>query len=128
MEDMADSESSPSGTRTLNQNTIHRLLSDEQRRHVLSCLTDHGSMALPDLADEVAAREHDASLPQVPDDAVLTTYLTLYHTHIPKLAEADVVRYDQDQDLVALGEHADRLRAYSSSAYNRSQPPFYLPR
>jgi hypothetical protein len=99
---MLNTESETTDTDSLDQSTVHDLLSSERRRHVLSCLADHGRMALPDLADEIADREHDAPLSQVPEDAVLTTYLSLYHTHVPKLTEAAVVSYDQDRDIVAL--------------------------
>jgi len=99
---MSDLESALPDARRFDESTLHDLLSSERRRCALGCLAEHGSMALPDLADEVAAREHDATLPQVPEDAVLTTYLSLYHTHVPRLAEAAVVSYDQDRDVVAL--------------------------
>lgn len=100
----------------LDRSTLHDLLTSERRRHVLSCLADHGRLALPDLADEVAEREHDASLPQVPEDAVLTIYLSLYHTHVPKLAAADVVTYDQDTDRVALVDDASAVDALADGA------------
>jgi len=99
---MFDPDSQATDADALDRSTVHDLLSSERRRHVLDCLAHHGSLALPDLADEVAAREHDAPLPQVPEDAVLTVYLSLYHTHVPKLADATVVTYDQDRDVVAL--------------------------
>lgn len=87
--------------------TIYELLSNRRRRYFLECLAEHGySLTLADLADEVAAREHDAHVADVCEEEVLRIYLTLYHQHVPKLAEADVVRYDQDGDLVARGETA----------------------
>lgn len=107
-----DSEAHDTGT--LDQRTVHELLANERRRHVLSCLATHRQIALPDLADEIAEREHDAALPQVPEDAVLTTYLSLYHTHVPKLAAAAVVSYDQDRDVVALADGADALESFDS--------------
>jgi len=110
---MSDSESALPDTRSLDESTLHDLLSSERRRHVLDCLAEHGSMALPDLADEVAAREHDAHLPQVPEEAVLTTYLSLYHSHVPKLTDAAVVSYNQDRDVVAL---AGDTAAFDESA------------
>jgi len=106
---MFDSQTDSPDTPDVDRSTLHDLLSSERRRHALGCLEEHGPMALPDLADEVAEREHDALLPQVPEDAVLTTYLSLYHTHVPKLAEADVVSYDQDRDVVALTADVDTL-------------------
>jgi len=111
---MTDSDSKSPDAHGLDESTLHDLLSSERRRHALDCLTDHGPMALPDLADEVAAREHDELLSQVPEDAVLTTYLSLYHTHVPKLQTADVVDYDQDSDLVALADDASTLDAYAA--------------
>lgn len=113
---MFDPAPDSSDTPSVDRSTLHDLLSSERRRHVLSCLGEHGPMALPDLADEVAEREHDAALPQVPEDAVLTIYLSLYHTHVPKLAQADVVSYDQDRDAVALATDADTLDSVTSLA------------
>lgn len=101
---------------TIDRSTLHGLLSSERRRHVLGCLDEHGPMALPDLADEVAEREHDAALSQVPEDAVLKTYLSLYHTHVPKLTNGGVVRYDQDRDTVALAADVDTPDDVSSLA------------
>lgn len=99
---------------SLTKDTIFDLLSKERRRHVLSCLTDHESLALPNLADEVASRESNPALSQIPEEDILSIYLSLYHQHIPKLEEANVVVYDQDLDRVALTENADLLRQHSS--------------
>lgn len=96
----------------LSADTVYELLSNRRRRYLLDCLAEHGySLTLADLADEVAAREHDAQVKAVPEEEVLRIYLTLYHQHVPKLAEADVVRYDQDGDLVASGETAPLVEA-----------------
>ncbi|SEW19528.1 DUF7344 domain-containing protein [Halobacterium jilantaiense] len=111
---MNDSHSKSQEAHALDESALHDLLSSERRRHALDCLTEHGPMALPDLADEVADREHDEPLPQVPEDAVLTIYLSLYHTHVPKLQTAGVVDYDQDRDLVALADDAGTLDAYAA--------------
>lgn len=59
-------------------------------------------MALADLADEVAARENGTPITQTSAEEVKRIYISLYHTHVPKLEAADVVRYSQDQDMVAL--------------------------
>ena len=93
-------------TDDLDASTLHDLLADERRRHALDCLSEHGSMSLPDLADETAAREHDQPLPRVPEDAVLTVYLSLYHTHVPKLVETGLVSHDRDCGVVSLADDA----------------------
>lgn len=109
---MVKSEATALPPLPLDRDTAHDLLSSERRRQVLSCLTDHSSMALPDLADEIASREYDGTLAQVPADAVLQIYRSLYQTHVPKLEAADVLNYDQDQDLVTPAENAPALRQF----------------
>lgn len=101
---------------SLPRSDVYELLANERRRYVLSVLREHGPVPLPDLADEVANREHDAPLPQVPEDAVLRVYLSLWHVHVPKLADADVVTYDQETDTVALGEHAESVQQFALDA------------
>lgn len=90
----------------LSRDAVHSLLADERRRTLLRCLGDHGPLAVSDLADEVARAEHDSPLPQIPDGDVLCVYLSLWHCHLPKLAQAAVVDHDRDRDLVTLGENA----------------------
>lgn len=111
---MTDPSSDTPAAGTVDRTTVHDLLAADRRRHVLACLADHGTLALPDLADQVAERERDTALPQIPEDEVLTVYLSLYHTHVPKLADADVVRYSQNRDTVALAADPDSLDAVGS--------------
>lgn len=77
------------------------VLGNERRRHVIRCFEQHGnSISLPDLADEVAVREFDARIKEIPADEVKRIYVSLYHSHIPKLADVGLVTYCQEQDLV----------------------------
>lgn len=77
------------------------LLAHPHRRAVLACLAHHQTpIALADLADEVAVQEYDTRLAAIPAETVKRTYLSLYHTHIPKLEVAGLVTYNQDQDQV----------------------------
>lgn len=39
-------------------------------------------------------------------------YISLYHKHIPKLADADLVRYDQERDTVTVTERVERIEQY----------------
>lgn len=98
----------------LPRDTVHELLANERRRTVLRCLREHGPLVLPDLADEVARVEHDSPLPQIPEDDVLCVYLSLWHSHVPKLSSAGVVSYDQDRDRVTLGENAAFVDEFSA--------------
>lgn len=97
-------------------NDAFDVLGHHRRRYALQCLREYENpMALADLADEVAVREYDAPLPEIDAETVKEVYVSLYHAHIPKLADADHVLYYQGRDSVALTDHAeqfDQLRAY----------------
>ena len=100
-----DSERSPDETEA-----VFGALSNDCRRYVLRCLhTRADPLPLPDLADEVAAWKHDASVADVSAEEVKRIYLSLYHKHVPRLADAGLVQYDQTQDAVALLASAERL-------------------
>ncbi|TYL37208.1 DNA-binding protein [Natronococcus pandeyae] len=62
----------------------------------------HHVVTLADLADELAVKEHGMTIDGIPADAVTEIYLSLYHCHVPKLVDANIVEYDQDQDLVSI--------------------------
>lgn len=83
---------------------IFSILSDERRRYALYCLQEHRQpMALADLADEVARLEYDErSLATIPAEDVKRVYMSLYHNHVPKMADANVLEYDQDSDAIRL--------------------------
>lgn len=89
------------------------LLAHSRRRCALERLRSFdGPMGLADLADEVATAEHGTIISEIPAEEVKRVYLDLYHSHVPKLAEADVVEYGQESDLVELSAGADRLAPY----------------
>lgn len=94
--------------------TVFDLLTHQRRRYALACLKEHGSLALADLADEVACRENDCPITEVPEDEVLRVYSALWHAHVPKLAAHGVVAYDQERDLVALGENVEAVTRVAS--------------
>lgn len=79
---------------------------DVRERYVLYCLSEHGQMALRDLADEVTVWERDTLLPDVPPDECREVYLSLYHTHVPRLERAGLVDYASDRDLLSLSDAA----------------------
>ncbi|MDS0282863.1 DUF7344 domain-containing protein [Haloarcula onubensis] len=86
------------------------LLSDRRRRYLLYCLHMYANpLRLPDIAHQVTVWERPDS-PSVCLRERLETYMSLYHDHLPTLTDADVVEYEQDEDMVELGPAADRLR------------------
>lgn len=99
-------------------------LAHQRRRYALACLTRHHVLTLADLADELAVREHGMTIDGIPADAVTDIYLSLYHCHVPKLADANVVEYDQDQDLVSITADGKVAHAWlEEEMYDFSEQP-----
>ena len=74
-----------------------------RRSVLLACLREFDEpVSLPDLADEIAVRESDEALSDLSGERVKEIYLSLYHRHVPALADAGFVEYDQEADLVRL--------------------------
>lgn len=79
---------------------------EARERYLLYCLSRHGTTALWDLADEVVVWETGERLPGVPAEQCRTVYLSLYHTHVPRLERAGLVEFEDDRELVALSDAA----------------------
>lgn len=104
----------------LSTDTIFNLLSHQLRRELLRCLQDYDEpLALADAADELAVATNDvSSLTDVDPETVKQIYMALYHSHIPKLADYNVVEYDQERDMIVLADHMaqiDRLLELTSA-------------
>jgi len=98
-------ERADAGRSTISKSRVFELLSNRRRRHALWLVHKHGRVSLPDIAEEVTVDEAEADITEVDPESVRDTYMMLYHSDVPKLADADVVAYDQELDMVASGEN-----------------------
>ncbi len=75
------------------------LMANRRRRHVLSYLRAHPQEDVPidDLTSQVIARELMAGDGPVDPESVSAT---LHHVHLPKLAEAGLIEYDPETNVV----------------------------
>lgn len=100
-------DKSKSSTRSgdLTPTTIFSLLANDHRRYTIHYLSQKiGAVSLGDLAEQIAIWEADPSYDRY--ERILTG---LYHSHLPKLADAGVVNYNVEQETVELLEAADSL-------------------
>lgn len=67
-------------------------------------------MKLPDLAEEVASRENGSPLTEISPEEVTRVYMSLWHSHIPKLSEAGVVDYSQERETVVFDEDVGKMK------------------
>jgi hypothetical protein len=92
------------------RDSLFELLSNSRRRHIVRCLKEHATLTLADVAEEIAVRERATTIDQIDPETVQDVYHSLYHVHVPKLERADLVLYDQDQDLVGLTEEGMEVK------------------
>ena len=101
----------------LSQDIVFDILSSTRRRYVLYYLrTTDGPVRLTDLAEEVAAWENETDRAEITDQERKRVYVSLYQTHIPRLAEAGLVNYDKDSGQIELAEGAVNIDRYLDSA------------
>lgn len=79
-----------------------RVLADTHRRYALKYLrTRSESVTVTALAEEIADRDQAIPSDPVEQDAIERISLALCHVHVPKLADSNLVRYDEDRETVA---------------------------
>jgi hypothetical protein len=112
---------------TLTQDAAFDLLSNARRRLALKYLLEQDTpVGIDELATHVAAVENDTEAEQLDDKQRKRTYVSLYQTHIPKLAQAGVVEYDSDERTVELNGNLRTITAYLSSEEPGEEWPRYF--
>lgn len=87
----------------LSKDELFRILSNSRRRYIIYYLHEAGDeMSLKELAARIAAVENGTSVDEVTDEERQRVYISLYQTHLPKLEEAGIVSYDDEERIVAL--------------------------
>lgn len=75
---------------------IFPLLADERRRIVIHYLTRQvGAVSVEDLADHLAFREGTRD-----EEAIERILINLHHSHLPRLADSGLVRFDRERKTV----------------------------
>lgn len=105
--DTTDS-SNPTTRTNLSPTRIFSLLADDRRRHTMRYLARTvGAVAIGEVAEEIALREGDLTRDRY--ERVVTG---LFHTHVPLLSEAGLIRYDPEREVVTRLPAADQLSPY----------------
>lgn len=87
----------------LSKDELFRILSNSRRRYIIYYLHEEGDeMSLKELAARIAAVENGTAVEDVTDEERQRVYISLYQTHLPKLEEADIVSYDDEERMVEL--------------------------
>lgn len=108
-----------SSEETLSQDAVFDILSNPRRRYVLYYLRQESEpIELTTLAEHVAAWENETDVESLEDQERKRVYVSLYQTHVPKLADAGLVDYDKEAGTVALAPGATAVDEYLSQPEN----------
>lgn len=100
-------------TKPLAADDVFDALADERRRFILWCLQTYETpMELIEIAEEIVVLETDTEVANGPDVGLETVHTSLYHVHVPKLADAGIVDYDPDRDVVTLLENVEQYESF----------------
>ncbi|WP_449267235.1 DUF7344 domain-containing protein [Halalkalicoccus paucihalophilus] len=114
--DTAVSEAAPP-ERSLSKDDTFHILQNERRRRVLQYLSDtEGPVDMRDIAEQVAAWEHDTTVQQLTSDQRQRVYIALYQSHLPKLADFDLITYNRSRGVVERTPLADQVASYLQDA------------
>ncbi|GAA0534724.1 hypothetical protein ABNG02_08620 [Halorubrum ejinorense] len=110
-------------TEPLTPDGVFELLSNHRRRMVLYYLrTNGGSVDMQELATEIASMENDVPVDELTSQQRKRVYVSLYQTHLPKMAEMNTIEYDKDSGVVRLAERADDIDEYLTTDDRTTYP------
>ncbi len=86
----------------LSQDEIFHLLQTNRRRDTIRYLLELGedSVKMRDIAEHVAAREHDTTVAELTSAQRQRVYIPLYQSHLPKLDKKGVIEYNKSRGIV----------------------------
>ena len=90
------------------ESAVFKFLSHHRRRVAVQYLaTQVGTTSVSDLADQIALLEGEHTRDRY--DRICTS---LFHTHLPMLADGGAIEYDPDQEVVKLRDQAAGMLPY----------------
>lgn len=110
---MNDETDCPSEEPAFSKDEIFHLLQNERRRMVLRYLRDtEGPVRMRDIAEQVAAWEHDTTVEELTSTQRQRVYIPLYQSHLSKLDQAGIIDYQQNRGIVERKPLADQVDQY----------------
>ncbi|WP_129114117.1 DUF7344 domain-containing protein [Halegenticoccus tardaugens] len=97
----------------LSTDDLFHILQNQRRRYVLQYMQGRDDRVdMRDVAEQVAAWEHDTTVQALTSDERQRVYIALYQSHLPKLDEKGVLKYNQSRGIVERTPLADRFDPY----------------
>lgn len=103
----------PRDGESLSNDDLFHILQNERRRLVLRYLDGReGPIDMRDIAEQVAAWEHDTSVRALTSTQRQRVYIALYQSHLPKLDAHGLITYNQSRGIVERLGAADVASPY----------------
>jgi hypothetical protein len=93
------------------------VLANRRRRYVLYYLREHGTAVVESLVEHVRTREGETAIAPSPSEQ-RRLRVELLHTHLPKLASADVVRFERTGEFVEYDAQSEAFELFLELAAN----------
>lgn len=111
--DEAESDEEERNGASLGKDELFHLLQNERRRAVVRYLKGRDqTVKMRDVAEQVAAWEHDTTVQALTSDERQRVYIALYQSHLDTLADAGVIDYNKSRGLVEPLEPLDHVASY----------------
>lgn len=118
----AETESTTSTPAVPTLDVVFDVLRNSRRRHVLELLASQdGATTLGDLAEHIGGIENDKPPSELSSQERKRVYVGLYQSHLPKMADADAITYD-DRGTVEPGPHFEAFYEYLDGSTPESSP------
>lgn len=89
---------------------IFGVLRNSRRRYALKYLSmEREVITMSDLAEQVAAWECNKEVEQLSSKERKRVYVSLYQSHLPKMADASAIEYDQDRGTIECGDRFEQF-------------------
>lgn len=98
----AEGATDPAESTSIPKDDAFHLLQNTRRRAALRYMIqeDATRFVMRDIAEALAAWEHDTTVDQLRSNERQRVYISLYQSHLPKLASHGIIEYDQDRGTV----------------------------
>ncbi len=117
-----------SGAERAGEEELFDILSNRRRRYAVFAISGHEQVDLGDLARRIAAWENEQPEAEVTSTERKRVYTALQQSHVPKLAEAGLVDYDDRAAVVRPQPALEEYEVYMEVVRGREIPwnQYYL--
>ncbi|SIR63472.1 hypothetical protein SAMN05421858_3031 [Haladaptatus litoreus] len=90
---------------------VFEAIAHPRRRYLVYTLAEETEWSLDDLATKLAAWETDTAEANIATLTRQEMYTSLYHSHVPKLVDLDVIEFDDSTETITPGPHTVQVLA-----------------